>query len=147
MADLRVVLDTNILLAIQRAGQNSPNLEIFARWEKRQFEVLWSRRIIAEYIAKSEKFPAKEKELLRLITLITAIGTEVHEAFPSPYVSIRDQTDAKFIRCAVIGKVTHIVTYDEDLLVLDTGKYPFKICKPVPFLKELRTSRGEKETP
>ncbi|MBU0566903.1 PIN domain-containing protein [bacterium] len=50
---VRVVLDTNVVLAYTwTESEDSPNKEIIRRWDKGQFDVLWSKDVINEYINK-----------------------------------------------------------------------------------------------
>ena len=53
-----------------------------------------------------------------------------------------DMEDVAFLLCADNGQATHIVSYDKHLLDLD-GLYPFRVCKPVPFLEDLRDALGK----
>lgn len=50
-------MDTNVVLAyVQSKSEDSPNREIIQRWERGEFDVLWSRDVLNEYIDKMKEF-------------------------------------------------------------------------------------------
>ena len=135
---LQVVLDTNILLsAYKSSSATSPNREIFDRLEKHEFEFLFSEDILLEYRRKLIEKDFSPDQVRTVLKELIRIGSQVFilrfhlPAYPS------DPEDIMFVLCADNGNATHIVTYDDHLLVLE-GRYTFRICEPLPFLGELR---------
>jgi putative PIN family toxin of toxin-antitoxin system len=136
----RAVLDTNVVLAAQQSGNlSSPNVEILARWQRREFVFLFSFDTLTEY---SEKLLARgfsEEEAERLITLIALHGEAVSvEFFHFRHYPV-DPDDVMFLLCSLNGAASHLVSYDSDLLSL----HPFyadelTICEPLGFLQDLR---------
>ena len=53
-----------------------------------------------------------------------------------------DSDDTAFVLCATSGDASHLVSYDSHLLEL-SGRYPFRICRTIDFLMELRKERSE----
>ncbi|OQY54042.1 MAG: hypothetical protein B6245_21910 [Desulfobacteraceae bacterium 4572_88] len=48
----RTVPDTNVLIASQNASETSPNKEYFDRWDKGEFDILYCKDMLREYIRK-----------------------------------------------------------------------------------------------
>lgn len=138
----RVVLDTNIVLAYTTTkSEDSPNKEIIHRWEKGQFNVLWSRDVLNEYINKMKFFGISEKVIIEIISHFIQFGEAVEIKFYHYEVYPEDAKDICFVLCALNGYGSHIITYDFHLLDLADEymwKFSITILKPVPFLQELR---------
>ncbi|MBU1486928.1 putative toxin-antitoxin system toxin component, PIN family [bacterium] len=139
---VRVVLDTNVVLAYTwTKSEDSPNKEIIRRWEKSQFDVLWSRDVINEYINKMKFFGVSEDHIVKIISHFIQLGKAVEIEFYHYEVYPEDAKDICFVLCALNGCGSHIITYDPHLLDLAKGyrqKFSVSILKPVPFLRELR---------
>lgn len=142
--DFRVILDTNVILASQNATASSPNREIIDRWIQDEFLVLYSTDILEEYYEKLVEKNIPQTKIDEFFSYIFILAQEVtifFYHFPS-YKYPEDPDDVRFVLCAYNGSATHIIGYDEHLLKID--KYsPFRICKPIPFLKELRRKLEE----
>jgi uncharacterized protein len=129
----RVVLDTNVLVSAALFRKSIPG----QAFEKalHDGEVLFSRDTQAELVEvldrpKFDKYLTKS-ERLQFISLFveTVIMIEVTETI----TDCRDPKDNKFLELAVSGNATHIVSGDNDLLVLQ----PFRgipILQPQAFL-------------
>lgn len=135
---LRVVPDTNIFIAAQKSTSlGSPNKEFFERWQRSEFDLLFSEDTLFEYVEKLSELGIAEQTIKRLVRAIMALGIEV----PIVYFHLRhypvDPDDIAFVLCAVNGDATHIVSQDQHLLRLN-HVYPFTICKPSDFLGEVR---------
>jgi len=135
---LKTVPDTNVLLASKLAtGSGNPNREYFDRWEAGEFVILFSRDTLLEYIEKLREKSIPEELIKGFLSSLLDFGMEVHiEYFHLRSYPI-DSDDIAFLLCAHNGNATHLVTYDSHLRAL-VGHYPFKICGPVDFLKDLR---------
>lgn len=142
ISKIRVVLDTNVILAYTKTKfEDSPNKEIICRWGKGQFDVLWSKDVINEYISKMKFFGIPEETIIKTISHFIQFGEAVEIKFYHYEVYPEDAKDICFVLCALNGYGSHIITYDYHLLDL-AGEYMQKfsitILKPVPFLQELR---------
>lgn len=141
--NLRVVVDTNVLISGLFGIKNSPSAQILQAIRTQKIIFVTSPVILEEIgevinrgrIVKLTKMSKDErvdfmdkliersdvtagKQLLRLIS--------------------RDIKDDKFLACAVEAKADYIVTGDEDLLVLKVYE-GIKIITPREFLEILKT--------
>lgn len=140
--NLRTVPDTNVIIAAQNASATSPNREYFDRWERDEFAVLYCDDILREYIKKLFEKNVPRALILEFIAELLELGERVElEFFHCPrYPS--DEDDIPFLLCAVNGNATHLISYDPHLQTLN-GYYPFKVCKTLEFLFDLRAELGE----
>ena len=139
-AQLRAVLDTNVLLAARHGSHPmSPNAEILDRWQRREFTFLYSLDTLAEYAEKLLSHGVSATEVESFVLLLARHG----ELVPVVYFHFRhypvDADDVMFLLCAINGRATHLVSYDPHLLSLQ----PFysgecTICEPVEFLAGCR---------
>jgi putative PIN family toxin of toxin-antitoxin system len=131
---LRIVFDTNVLISAILPKKSAPD-QAFRRAVK-VGTILSSAETLEELAEvlnreKFDRFVTLEERTLFLAD-IRAIAEEL-----SPTVTItacRDEKDNKFLELAVSGEATHIVTGDDDLLIL----HPFEgidILTPATFLE------------
>lgn len=134
----RTVPDTNVLLASKiRAHPGSPNSEYIARWRSNEFTVLYSWDTLREYIEKLRDKGIPDRLTKGLVRNFVENGVRIHiEHFHLPVYPV-DRDDIAFILCADNGMATHLITYDRHLREIGSY-YPFKICGPVDFLRDLR---------
>ncbi len=135
---LRTVPDTNILLAAEMSGgPTSPNVEYFDRWESGEFTILFSQDTFLEYALKLREKNIPDERIKQVLRALLQLGIEVFiEHYHLPVYPV-DTDDIAFLLCADNGEATHLVSYDKHLL--DVGRYyPFKVCGPIDFLKDLR---------
>lgn len=124
---IRVVLDTNVLLA-GLVSENSASQRVVDALLDRRAVPLVSTQAMAEYKAVllhpaiTHRFPeltsrrvAMALHKFRYVADEVATG-RVRFEFP------RDPNDAKFVELAIAGGATHIVTLDPDLLSLPRGR-------------------------
>lgn len=142
---LRAVLDTNVILAAHRTvDPASPNLEILARWRRREFHFLYSTDTLAEYAEQLLKQGIAADEIEEFIRLLARHGEEILILFFHFRHYPVDPDDVMFLLCAINGGASHLVSYDDRLLSLR----PFyagelAICEPLEFLgdcPELQTA-------
>ncbi|MEI9896089.1 MAG: putative toxin-antitoxin system toxin component, PIN family [Chthoniobacter sp.] len=140
---LRVVLDTNVLLAGRTSiHPTSPAAEILDRWQQREFVVLYSLDTLAEYAEKLLSrgiAPLDVEVFIRLLVRHSEIVTVAFFHFRHYPV---DPDDVMFLLCAVNGHASHLVSYDQHLLSLRpyyAGE--LTICEPLEFLAESRQRR------
>ena len=137
---LRAVPDTNVLLAAHLSSHaTSPTAEILDRWQRREFLFLSSLDTLAEYAEKLLAHgvpPAEAQEFIRLLARHGEIVPVVFFRFRHYPV---DPDDVMFHLCAINGRATPLVNYDDHLLSLRpyyAGE--LTICKPIEFLKDCR---------
>ena len=142
ISKVRIVLDTNVILAYTRTkSEDSPNKEIICRWGEGQFDVLWSRDVLNEYINKMKFFRISEDTIIKILSHFIQFGKAVEIKFYHYDIYPEDAKDICFVLCALNGYGSHIITYDSHLLDLAEEyirKFSIIILKPVPFLQELR---------
>lgn len=135
---LTTVPDTNIILASSKSpSDTSPNLEYFERWIKREFKLLYSQDTLYEYAEKLYEYNIDEAIIEKIITSITQLGELINIEYFHLTQYPQDEDDIPFVLCAENGDATHIISYDRHLLDLNDFCH-YKICKVIPFLKELR---------
>lgn len=136
----RVVLDTNsIVAALKSRNPSSPNIELLRRWEKGQFDLLYSPDVRAEYAEKFVTRGVDAKRAERLLQKLGHRGIRI-EVLPSDVVRViaADPDDDLILACAVKGAATHLVTYDPHFDFLGGSYRGIQILRPLGFLYLLR---------
>jgi len=135
---LRVVPDTNVFIAAYKsASPGSPNKKFIDRWQKAEFDLLFSEDTLLEYIEKLRELGVGQQIVNKLIRAIIALGIQVEIIYFHLRHYPEDSDDTAFLLCAVNGDATHIVSQDQHLLRLN-HLYPFTICKISDFLVDLQ---------
>ena len=114
---------------------------ILDRWQRREFTFLHSLDILAEYAEKllQRGIPAAEVEAF--IHSLARHGELVAVVFFHFRHYPVDADGVMFVLCAINGRASHIVSYDDHLLSLQ----PFyagevTICEPLEFLSVCRAA-------
>lgn len=136
---LRVVADTNVIIASYKGSKNSPTRELRERWEQDEFNLLYTLDILSEYVEKMLDSSVPRDAIKELVLNLQVLGEYVNVLHFHQRNYPSDSDDVAFLLCAINGNATHIVSYDRHLLDLDYS-YDFIICRPIPFLKQLRDS-------
>ena len=128
---LRIVLDTNIFLsALIFGGKPRQLIEMLARG---QIEVVISEPILTEMRRKvSQKFPGFAGELEQMELLLEQ-DAELVKLGAITITVCRDPDDNRILETAVLGKCSHIITGDKDLLVLRQYE-KILVLKPADFM-------------
>jgi predicted nucleic acid-binding protein len=124
-SDLRVVFDTNTLISAFLLPQSIPRQALDAATELTE-------------VLRQSKFDRYLAEHRRLTLLAVVIRTADLVDVDVTITDCRDPKDNKFLALAVSGRATHLVTGDQDLLVL----HPYRgigILTPRQFLTEVAT--------
>lgn len=138
--DLRVVIDTNVLISGLFGIKNSPSSQILNAVRKQKIILVSSPVIIKEIdevinreriigltkMSKDERVDFVDRLIERCD--ITE-GKEIQQVG-------RDVKDDKFLACAIEGKANYIISGDEDLLTLKEYE-GIKIVTPREFLRIL----------
>jgi uncharacterized protein len=120
-----IVLDTNILLR-GLANPNSASGRVLAACEDRRAIVLLSRPVISEYVSilTNEKVVSRHTEItpesVELVIRRLRYFGRYFDKVDARFRLERDRQDEKFIELAITGSATHIITFDNDLLSLNT---------------------------
>lgn len=136
--DLRVVVDTNVLVSGLFAVRNSPSSKILRAIRKQKFILVTSLIILKEVadvinrkrIVKLTKMTPQER--IDFIDKLIQRSDITKDKQLSQIVS-RDVKDDKFLACAVEGKADCIVSGDEDLLSIKEFE-GIKIVSPQEFV-------------
>jgi uncharacterized protein len=122
---MRVVLDANIFVSALISDKGNP-AKIINRWLAGAFDVLVSQPIIDEilkvtgYERIQNKYAKVRENRLEFVALVEENGIW---AEPSETIDIvsADESDNRYIECAVTGNAQYIVSGDQHLL--DIGDY------------------------
>jgi putative PIN family toxin of toxin-antitoxin system len=122
---MRIVLDANIFISALISSQGNP-AKILEKWQKRELEVVVSPAIVAEiervtgYERLQKKYRRIREEREGLIDDLRNFATMVD---PQQELSVvqADDSDNRYIECAIESGANYIVTGDPHLL--DIGDY------------------------
>lgn len=141
MSDVRVVVDTNVLVSGLFGIKNSPSSRILTAVRHQKIILVTSPVILEEVgnvinrerIIKLTKMTDEERK-----DFIDELVKRCEITAGKQLVSIitRDSKDDKFLACGVEGKVDYIVTGDKDLLVLREYE-AIKIVTPGVFVERM----------
>jgi putative PIN family toxin of toxin-antitoxin system len=132
---VRVVIDTNVAVSAALLPRSVPR-QAFDR-ALAQGTVLISPATVAELndVLRRPHFDQYVHEEERLVFLATLVREAELVVVTDVVTACRDPKDNKFLELALSGEATHIVSGDEDLLVL----HPFRgvrILTPKAFLAQ-----------
>lgn len=133
---MRAVFDTNVLVSAALLPRSVPRRALSA--------ALGAGRVLASAVTLAELHEVltrprfdRRAPLEGRMEFFAAVVLLVEEVDTStPVAACRDPDDDKFLEVAVNGRATHVVTGDQDLLVL----HPFRgipIVTPAAFLAEI----------
>jgi putative PIN family toxin of toxin-antitoxin system len=122
---MRVVLDANIFISALISSQGNP-AKILEKWQKRELEVVVSPAIVDEiervtgYERLQKKYRRIREEREGLIDDLRNFATMVD---PQQELSVvqADDSDNRYIECAIESGANFVVTGDPHLL--DIGEY------------------------
>ena len=137
---LRVVLDTNVIFAgLFSRNPRSPTAEILRRWTAGEFELLYCEDLRLEYLEKIADPRIDASRRQRFIARLARLGTRVPLSQEDVTPRVPDDPDDDVVlACALVGKATHLVTYDPHLLTLDDKYEELHILDGLHFLYALR---------
>jgi len=142
---MRVVLDANIYVSSLISEKGNP-AQIVKRWLEGDFEVAVSQPIVDELIRVTgcqrlqNKYQAVKENRLEFVALVMEQGIWVAPSERLTLV-IKDDSDNRYIECAVAGDAQYIVTGDRHLLEL--GHYlGIHIVYPMAFITLLETGQA-----
>lgn len=137
---LRAVFDTNVIIAaLKSKNPDSPTVELLKRWRNDEFILLYADDLLLEY---REKFITRNIDAaLRIAFLanLDVLGERI-ELAPDQIKRVvsNDPDDDIFVACAIVGKATHLVSYDPHLLNLGEAYHGVVILDGLHFLYAVR---------
>lgn len=137
---LRAVLDTNVVVAaLLSKNSASPTLEIISRWRSEEFDLLYSQHIREEYV---EKLLDRRVDIAKAAAFLSNLATQGILVSLEPADILRrvpaDSDDDAVLACAIVGRATHLVTYDPHLQALGRRYQGVHIVDGLRFLYALR---------
>lgn len=137
---LRAVFDTNVIIAaLKSKNPNSPTVELLKRWRNDEFVLLYADDLLLEY---REKFITRNIDVALRITFLASLDVlgERIELAPDQIKRVvsNDPDDDIFVACAIVGKATHLVSYDPHLLNLGGSYQGVVILDGLHFLYAVR---------
>lgn len=142
---MRVVLDANIYVSSLISAKGHP-AKIITRWLQGEFALLVSQPIIDEilrvaaYERIQKKYSHVKENRLEFVALVAEQGMWVEPREPLNVIAA-DESDNRYVECAVSGQGQYIVSGDGHLLEL--GSYQgIVIAPPAAFIALLETGRA-----
>ncbi len=131
MPNLRVVLDTNVLVSGLAYPRGTPG-QIVAAWKQGAITVVLSRYILNETARVLPCLPRVQLSVDEIRDLIDSLifMAELVEPEIDAGWEIRDRADAPILGTLLAAKADYLVTGDKDLLALE-NEYP--IVTPAAF--------------
>ena len=135
-----VVLDANVFMSAMISPQGAP-AEILRLWEQAAFDVAISPAILQEidrvihYPKIQKKYNLAEKDIETFFRLIDSAAVLVTPTEMIDAVE-QDETDNRYVECAVAANASYIVTGNKHLLGLKAYQ-SIEILRPAAFLKAL----------
>ena len=137
-SDLRTVFDTNTLISAFLLPQSIPRQAMDAAVTSGYLLLSIATATELTEVLRQPKFDRYLTEQRRLTLLAALIRTADLVEVDATISDCRDPKDNKFLELAVSGRATHLVTGDQDLLML----HPYRgitILTPRQFLTEAAT--------
>lgn len=140
---MKVVLDANVLVSAMISRRGAPR-QIIDLWREEAFELLTSDAILDE-LARVLRYPriAALHKLTdaEVVEFLALLREESRDVGPTERINVSpDETDNRYIECAVAGEADYLVTGDKHHL-LPVGEYRgIPIIEPAVFLSLLRPS-------
>ncbi len=139
-APLRAVFDTNVVIAtLLSRNPRSPLVELMQRWRQNEFVLLYCEDLLAAYREKVAVKRVEVNKARRFFEGLVSTGTlvEIIPADVIPRVRV-DPDDDVVLACAIVGRATHLVTYDPHLHALGEEYQGVRILDGLHFLYALR---------
>jgi len=137
MSKLRTVFDTSAVVSAVLLPRSVPRLAFDLAIASGPILLTEATLRELDEVLRRPKFDRYISEELRLEFLAALVRTAEPVEISESVDACRDPKDNKFLEAAVCGRATHLITGDQDLLVL----HPFRaiaILSPQAFLFECR---------
>lgn len=131
MSNLRIVLDTNVLLSGLAYPASIPG-KIMAAWKQGAIDIVLSRYILdeaARSLPRMSRVGLSQEEIRNLVDSFLFLAETVE---PAEVIEpgLRDTTDLPILGTFLAAQANYLITGDKDLLSL-AGQYP--ILTPAAF--------------
>ncbi|MBE2199012.1 MAG: putative toxin-antitoxin system toxin component, PIN family [Anaerolinea sp.] len=134
---MKVVLDANVYVSALLTQRGNAH-QILTYWQDKKFDLLVSPEIIAE-LSRVLRYPhlvrihkKSDAEIRRFISLMQKYATLVE---PTEKIAVStDETDNRYLECAVDGQADYLVTGDKKHLLLIGAYQGIRIIAPAVFL-------------
>jgi putative PIN family toxin of toxin-antitoxin system len=138
------VVDTSVHLAacISMKG-DSPNKEVVHRAARGHIVLSMSVSLVNEIRRKLISKGMEQIAVIRYCAQLLRVGQLHRDAEPDGSVSCRDLNDLFLLMLAIVSGAAYIVSVDRDLLAEDCICPVGERLHPGPFLRKLRSARGE----
>lgn len=142
---MKVVLDANIYVSALVSRWGHP-YRIFEMWLEKRFEVLITSPMLDEigrvlrYPRIAKRHGLDETDIERHLTMLADQATRI-EATEMLNVVVDDESDNRYLECAMAGRADYLVTGDEHLLAVQQFRGLF-IVKPAEFVALLLAEGG-----
>jgi hypothetical protein len=129
---MKIVLDANIYVSSMINTQGNPR-HIMQQWEQGDFDVLVSSSIIKEigrvlrYPRIAKRHKQNEQAIERFLELLSSEAIVVEPTNRLDVVQ-EDESDNRYLECALEGKAQYIISGDKHLLKV--GEYKGVIILP-----------------
>ncbi len=133
MTDLRVVIDTNVVVSAVLLQRSAPRKAFDATVEHGRLVISTATAAELDDVLRRPKFDKYVERPRRLEFLAAFIDRAEAIEIVELVAGCRDPKDNKFLELAVNGRASHVISGDADLLALD----PFRgisIVTPQQFL-------------
>ena len=142
---MRVVIDANILIsAVISKNDQSPPKQLYRLWRKRAFEVAITEEILSE-IERVLKYPHLVKlhqwgdhEIAKFIKILSRKSVIVKPDFRLSVSS--DETDNRYIECAVESGARYVISGDKKHLLSITEYSGIKFISAAAFATLMKTA-------
>jgi putative PIN family toxin of toxin-antitoxin system len=138
-SDLRVVFDTNTLISAFLLPKSVPRQALDAATTAGRLLLSTATATELTEVLRQPKFDRYLTEHRRMTLLAVVVHNADLVDIDATITDCRDPKDNKFLELAVSGQATHLVTGDQDLLIL----HPYRstsILTPRQFLAEIAST-------
>jgi len=136
-----VVADTNVLVSALLTAPPSPPRIFLTKVVDGELRLVLSPRLLLEIVSVFSRPKLRllipESKISDLVTLLHQSARIVKPAFSIK--ACRDPKDDVVLESAIAGKVSAIITGDEDLLALNPFRGTLPILTPAEFLSSLKS--------
>lgn len=143
---MKIVLNANIYVSSLVSQFGNP-FQIVNRWLRKEFDVLITQAILDE-VARVLRYPRiarrhrlSEPDITRFVEMLTQYGMLIEPAERLGVV-VDDESDNRYLECAVAGSADYLVTGDEHLLGIQSYRGVY-ILNPAEFVALLKTSNRD----
>ncbi len=133
-----VVIDTNVIISAATMHKPSAARDVVSLWKRGFLQLVLSDDIIREYLLVLARFDLTESQMKAWARWFAHPAKTIHLVQPRNVKESRDPKDDPFLGAAITAGADHIISRDDDLLVLEKFE-GIPIVTPATFMQERRT--------